>query len=75
MAGDVNDPVTTLIEYVSFAVEPNRRSSAWKPTDQAPDGEAVISLTSDTAVSFWLPIFSRPDVVAAELVAPPTCRQ
>ncbi|WP_297847398.1 TetR/AcrR family transcriptional regulator [Mycobacterium sp.] len=59
----LNDPVTAIVEIVSFAVEnltgdPQLESLL----AQSPEGEAAISLTSDTAIIFCLSAFHRLDV-------------
>ncbi|WP_297698590.1 TetR/AcrR family transcriptional regulator [Mycobacterium sp.] len=59
----LNDPVTAIVEIVSFAVEnltgdPQLESLL----TQSPEGEAAISLTSDTAIIFCLSAFHRLDV-------------
>jgi AcrR family transcriptional regulator len=55
-----NDPVTAVIESVVFGVEmlagdPQLESLLTRPQE----GEAVVSLTSDTAIAFCLSIFHR----------------
>jgi AcrR family transcriptional regulator len=59
----LNDPVTAIVEIISFAVEnltgdPQLESLL----TQSPEGEAAISLTSDTAIIFCLSAFHRLDV-------------
>lgn len=59
----VNDPVTALVECVSFGVEnligdPQLENVLARRND----GEAVTSLTSDTAIAFCLAFFHRLDV-------------
>ena len=59
----VNDPVTAIVESVSFGIE----SLAGDPQlenllNRRQEGEAVTSLTSDTAVTFCLSVFHRFDV-------------
>lgn len=59
----LNDPVTAIVEIISFAVEnltgdPQLESLL----TQSPEGEAAISLTSDTALIFCLSAFHRLDV-------------
>lgn len=59
----VNDPVTAIVECVSFAVE----KLAGDPQldnllSRRPEGEAVTSLTSGTAITFCLGFFHRLDV-------------
>lgn len=61
--GGLNDPVTAVVEIVSFAVEnltgdPQLESLLTQP----PGGEAATSLTSDTAITFCLSAFQRLDV-------------
>jgi AcrR family transcriptional regulator len=62
-ARGLSDPVTAVVECVSFGVEnltgdPQLESLL---TDR-PEGETVTSLTSDTAISFCLSVFHRLDV-------------
>jgi AcrR family transcriptional regulator len=59
----LNDPVTAIVEIISFAVEnltgdPQLESLL----TQTPEGEAATSLTSDTAIVFCLSAFHRLDV-------------
>ena len=59
----VNDPVTALVESLSFGVEnligdPQLESLLTRRTE----GEAVTSLTSDTATALCLSVFGRLDV-------------
>lgn len=59
----LNDPVTAIVEIISFAVEnltgdPQLESLL----TQTPEGEAAVSLTSDTAIIFCLSAFHRLDV-------------
>lgn len=59
----LNDPVTALVECVSFGVEnltgdPQLESLL----TSRQEGEAVTSLTSDTAITFCLSVFHRLDV-------------
>jgi AcrR family transcriptional regulator len=59
----LNDPVTAVVESVSFGVEnlsgdPQLESVLIRRDD----GEAVTSLTSDTAIAFCLSVFHRFDV-------------
>ncbi|OBG27815.1 TetR/AcrR family transcriptional regulator [Mycobacterium sp. E3198] len=59
----LNDPVAALVEIVSFGVE----NLAGDPQlerllTRRDEGETVTSLTSDTAISFCLPVFHRLDV-------------
>lgn len=59
----LNDPVTAVVECVSFAVEnlvgdPQLESLLTRRQE----GEDVISLTADTAIAFCLSVFHRLDV-------------
>ncbi|WP_082459863.1 MULTISPECIES: TetR/AcrR family transcriptional regulator [unclassified Mycobacterium] len=59
----LNDPVTAIVEIISFAVEnltgdPQLESLLTQP----PEGEAAISLTSDPAIIFCLSAFHRLDI-------------
>jgi AcrR family transcriptional regulator len=59
----LNDPVTAIVESVSFGVE----NLAGDPQlerllAQRDEGETVTSLTSDTAITFCLSVFERLDV-------------
>jgi AcrR family transcriptional regulator len=59
----LNDPVTAVVESISFAVE----NLSGDPQlggllSQRPEGDAAVSLTSDTAITFCLSIFHRLDV-------------
>ncbi|OBF60886.1 TetR family transcriptional regulator [Mycobacterium sp. 852002-53434_SCH5985345] len=59
----LNDPVTAIVEIISFAVEnltgdPQLEKLLTRP----PGGEAATSLTSDTAIIFCLSAFDRLDV-------------
>lgn len=59
----LNDPVTALVESMSFGVEhlvgdPQLESLL----TGRQEGEAVISMTSDTAIAFCLSVFHRLDV-------------
>jgi AcrR family transcriptional regulator len=61
--GGLNDPVTAVVECVSFGVE----SLAGDPQLESlltrrPEGEAAVSLTADTAIAFCLSVFHRLDV-------------
>ncbi|OBF98621.1 TetR family transcriptional regulator [Mycobacterium sp. 852002-51152_SCH6134967] len=59
----VNDPVTALVECVSFAVETLTGDPQLENLlSRRQDGEAVTSLTSDTAKAFCLSFFRRLDV-------------
>ncbi len=59
----LNDPVTAVVESVSFGVE-NLSGDPQLETllTRRAEGEAVTSLTSDTAVAFCLSVFHRLDV-------------
>ncbi|MFG1930748.1 TetR/AcrR family transcriptional regulator [Mycobacterium sp. NPDC048908] len=62
-AQGISDPVVAIIECVSFGIEnlmgdPQLESLL----TVRQDGEAVVSLTSDTAITFCLSIFHRLDV-------------
>lgn len=62
-ANGLNDPVAAIVESVSFGVE----NLAGDPQLEAlltrrTEGEAAISLTSDTAMAFCLSVFRRLDV-------------
>ena len=62
-AHGLNDPVAAIVESVSFGVE----NLAGDPQLEAlltrrAEGEAAISLTSDTAMAFCLSVFRRLDV-------------
>ncbi|MCG7580636.1 TetR/AcrR family transcriptional regulator [Mycolicibacterium sp. OfavD-34-C] len=62
-ANGLNDPVAAIVESVSFGVE----NLAGDPQLEAlltrrAEGEAAISLTSDTAMAFCLSVFRRLDV-------------
>lgn len=59
----VNDPVTAIVESVSFGIE----NLAGDPQlenllTRRQEGEAVTSLSSDTAIAFCLSVFHRFDV-------------
>ncbi|KUI03156.1 TetR family transcriptional regulator [Mycolicibacterium acapulense] len=59
----VNDPVTAVVECVSFALETLTGDPQLEGLlAKRQDGEAVTSLTSDTAKSFCLTFFHRLDV-------------
>ncbi|AFM16248.1 transcriptional regulator [Mycolicibacterium chubuense NBB4] len=59
----VNDPVPAVVECVSFAVEKLAGDPQLENLlTRRPDGEAVTSLTSDTAITFCLGFFHRLDV-------------
>jgi AcrR family transcriptional regulator len=62
-AGSFNDPVTAVVEAVSFGVvnlvgDPQLE----KLLTRRHDGDPVVSLTSDTAIAFCLSVFQRFDV-------------
>src|SRR5690349_289973 len=59
----LNDPVSAIVESVSFGVE----NLAGDPQLESlmargPEGDAAISLSSDTAIAFCLSVFHRLDV-------------
>jgi AcrR family transcriptional regulator len=59
----VNDPVTALVECVSFGVENltgDRQLESLLTSRE--EGAAVISMTSDTAIAFCLSVFHRLDL-------------
>lgn len=57
------DPVTAVVECVSFGVENlSGDPQLEKLLTRRDDGEAVTSLTSDTAIAFCLSVFHRLDV-------------
>jgi AcrR family transcriptional regulator len=59
----LNDPVTAVVESVSFGVENlSGDPQLERLLTRRDEGEAVTSLTSDTAISFCLPVFHRLDV-------------
>ncbi len=59
----VNDPVTAVVESVSFGVETlSGDPQLERLLSRRDDGEAVVSLTSDTAIAFCLSVFHRLDV-------------
>ncbi len=59
----VNDPVTAVVECLSFALETLTGDPQLEGLlARRQDGEAVTSLTSDTAKSFCLTFFHRLDV-------------
>lgn len=61
--GGINDPVTAVIESVSFGVENLSGDPQLERLLTRPDeGEVAISLTSDTAIAFCLSVFDRLDV-------------
>ena len=62
-AAGLNDPVTAVVESVSFGIE----NLAGDPQlenllTRRHEGEPVVSLTSDTAIAFCLSVFQRFDV-------------
>lgn len=59
----LNDPVTAIVEIISFAVENlTGDPQLEKLLNRPPEGGAAISLTSDTAIVFCLSAFHRLDV-------------
>ncbi|WP_217160444.1 TetR/AcrR family transcriptional regulator [[Mycobacterium] fortunisiensis] len=59
----LNDPVTAVVESVSFGVENlSGDPQLEKLLSRSDDGEAVASLTSDTAIAFCLSVLHRFDV-------------
>jgi AcrR family transcriptional regulator len=59
----LNDPVTAVVECVSFGVENlSGDPQLEKLLTGRQEGDAVTSLTSDTAISFCLSVFHRLDV-------------
>jgi AcrR family transcriptional regulator len=59
----LNDPVTAIVESVSFGVENLTGDPQLEGLlTNRPEGEAVTSLTSDTAITFCLSVFHRLDV-------------
>ena len=59
----VNDPVTAVVEAVSFGVENLSGDPQLENLlTRRDEGEAVTSLTSDTAIAFCLSVFQRLDV-------------
>ncbi len=61
--GGIGDPVTAVVESVSFGVENLSGDPQLENllTGRG-DGEALVSLTSDTAIAFCLSVFHRLDV-------------
>src|ERR1700756_4607458 len=58
-----NDPVVAVVECVSFGIDNLVGDPQLEGLlTRRPEGEAVISLTSDTAISFCLSVFHRLDV-------------
>ena len=61
--GGLNDPVTAVVESISFAVENLTGDPQLHGLlSQRSEGDAAVSLTSDTAISFCLSVFHRLDV-------------
>ncbi|GBE64922.1 TetR family transcriptional regulator [Mycobacterium sp. MFM001] len=62
-ASGLSDPVTALVECVAFGVE-NLSGDPQLETllTRRDEGEAVTSLTSDTAIAFCMSVFHRLDV-------------
>lgn len=61
--GGVNDPVTAVVEAVSFGVENLSGDPQLENLlTRRDEGESVTSLTSDTAIAFCLSVFQRLDV-------------
>lgn len=59
----LNDPVTAVVESVSFGVENlTGDPQLERLLTRRDEGEAVTSLTSDTAITFCLSVFHRFDV-------------
>ncbi|BBZ18707.1 TetR/AcrR family transcriptional regulator [Mycolicibacterium gadium] len=59
----VNDPVTAVVEAISFGVENLSGDPQLENLlTRRHEGEAVTSLTSDTAIAFCLSVFQRLDV-------------
>ena len=59
----VNDPVTAVVEAISFGVENlSGDPQLERLLTRRDEGEAVTSLTSDTAIAFCLSVFQRLDV-------------
>jgi AcrR family transcriptional regulator len=59
----LNDPVTAIVESVSFGVESlSGDPQLERLLTRRAEGEAVTSLTSDTAIAFCLSVFNRLDV-------------
>jgi len=57
------DPVTAVVECVSFGVEKLAGDPQMERLlSRRPEGDAITSLTSDTATSFCLTVFHRLDV-------------
>ncbi len=61
--GGLNDPVTAVVESVSFGVENLSGDPQLENLlTRRDEGEAATSLTSDTAIAFCLSVFYRLDV-------------
>lgn len=59
----LNDPVAAVVESVSFGVESlSGDPQLERLLTRRDEGEAVVSLTSDTAIAFCLSVFHRLDV-------------
>jgi AcrR family transcriptional regulator len=59
----LNDPVTAVVESVSFGVESlSGDPQLERLLTRRDEGEAATSLTSDTAIAFCLSVFNRLDV-------------
>lgn len=59
----LSDPVTAVVEIVMFGVENLTGDPQLEGLlSQRGEGEPAVSLTSDTAISFCLPVFQRLDV-------------
>ncbi|MBV8928268.1 MAG: TetR/AcrR family transcriptional regulator [Mycobacteriaceae bacterium] len=62
-ANGLNDPVTAIVESVSFGVENLSGDPQLENLlTRRDEGEAATSLTSDTAIAFCLSVFHRLDV-------------
>jgi len=62
-ASGLNDPVTAVVECVSFGIENLSGDPQLENLlTRRREGEAVTSLTSDTAIAFCLSVFHRLDV-------------
>lgn len=62
-ASGQNDPVTALVECVSFGIENLSGDPQLEDLlTRRQEGDAVTSLTSDTAIAFCLSVFHRLDV-------------
>lgn len=62
-ASGLNDPVTAVVESISFGIENLAGDPQLENVLTRRDGgEAVASLTSDTAITFCLSVFHRLDV-------------